>query len=448
MTVTDSEIELKRFLEDLEEKQVDIVRVMWSDLHGVARGKDIALEDFGRDGIAFCQTLLHTDLAAHPRASSDPAEIGYPDTRAVADLSTARVTPFSSGVAVVLADLEDPLTGRPLPESPRDLLRRVVGDLIAEVGHPVVGPELEFYLAHRDNVGALRPYVNRDTAGYVVGAANDDLASRDVLLGLLRQCRAMGLGVFAANHEFSGGQFEVNHHHSDALDAADRAFLFKYAVKEIAAVVGLHATFMGQPFNDKAGNGFHLHVSLVDELGVNLFDEPAAEHGLSELALHFLGGVLEHAPALTALLNPTVNSFRRLHQGGLVASIANWGLDNRFAFARVPRDRGRGTRFEVRSGDGAANPYLAVAALLAAGHDGVRRSLTPPPPAEGRHPGQGAVLPRNLEEALDHLTADAPLVTALGETFVDAFTGLKRQELARYERHVSDWDIREYSWML
>ncbi len=448
MTTTDSELELKRFIESLEEKQVDIIRLMWSDLHGVARGKDIALEDFDRDGVAFCQTLLHTDLAAHARTTSGPAGAGYPDTRVVADLSTARVTPFSSGVAVVLADLEDPLTGQPLPESPRDLLRLVIGALIAEVGHPVVGPELEFYLAHRDDVGALRPYVNRDTAGYVVGAANDEKASRDVLLGLLRQCRAMGLGVFAANHEFSGGQFEVNHHHSDALDAADRAFLFKYAVKEIAAVVGLHATFMGQPFNDKAGNGFHLHISLVDDLGVNLFDDPMAEHGLSSLALHFLAGVLEHAPALTALLNPTVNSFRRLHQGGLVASVANWGLDNRFAFARVPRERGRGTRFEVRSGDGAANPYLAVAALLAAGHDGIRRRLVPPPPTEGSDPGAGVPLPRHLDEALDHLAADTPLVTALGATFVDAFTGLKRQELARYERHVSDWDIQEYSWLL
>jgi glutamine synthetase len=260
---------------------------------------------------------------------------------------------------------------------------------------------------------------------------------------LLKECRE--LGAYSGNQEFGGGQFEINIRHAPALLAADRAFLFKYLVKEIAAAKGLAATFMGRPFDGKAGNGFHMHISLDND--GNVFDDPSGQYGLSQTALSFMAGVLDHAPALSAILNPTVNAYKRLGFG-LAPISAYWGPDNRAAYVRVPPERGAGARLEFRIGDGAANPYLALAALLAAGADGIERGLTPADPVKKDQPEGGPPLPASLGEALDALTRDKILADRLGGAFVDAFIRLKRQELDRFMRAVTDWEFREYAWLL
>jgi len=438
--------------DDLSGRGIDLVRVLWSDLHGVARGKEVATDElsrFAEHGLAFCQALMVTDLGGNPLDVPESAGSGWPDADALIDPDTLAVPGYAPGTAYLLAEVTDPVEGgAPLCFDPRSMLRGQIDRLTALGLHPVAGPELEFYLLREDPAAAhgWRRYLDRDTAGYVVGTAYDP---DDMLPLLIRECRALGLGVHAGIQEFSGGQYEINHSHGPALGAADRAFLFKYAVKEIAAKRGMRATFMGKPFADKAGSGHHIHLSLTGEQGRNLFADSTAEDGLSPLANAFLAGLLEHAPALMAVLNPTVNAFKRLADpGSLAPTTANWGYDNRLAFARIPPERGPGARVEIRIGDGASNPYLAIAALLAAGLDGVERDLVPPPPITGDRGGDGAPLPSSLGAALTALETDKPLAAALGDRFTEVFTALKRQELARFERAVTDWEFHEYSWML
>lgn len=428
---------------DLTDRGVDLVRLLWSDLHGIARGKDLTIEELPRaveHGIGFCQALMLTGLDATPLETDETSGTGWPDASARPDLGTLMIADHVPGVAICLADIHDSRTRAPLHLSPRDLLRTQVERLKTRSLRAIVGPELEFSLCRPDPSAphGFREYVDRDTAGYIVGVANDPA---ELIPLLLRRCRAMGLPVFAGNHEFSGGQFEINIRHGDAIDAADHAFLFKHMAKEVAAQLGLRATFMGKPFAGRAGNGTHLHVSIVDDKGHNVFD---ANESLSNA---FLGGLLEHAGALTAILNPTVNAFKRLGDG-LAPAVANWGPDNRAAYVRVPPERGAATRFEVRVADGTANPYLAVAAVLAAGLDGIERGLVPPAPVTRDDPTDGAPLPRSLDEALAALEEDKQLVEALGQRFTELFINLKRQEIRRFAAAVTDWEFREYSWLL
>src|SRR5918998_6485394 len=193
--------------------------------------------------------------------------------------------------------------------------------------------------------------------------------------------------------------------------SADRAFRFKSLVKELAARDGLRATFMGKPFNDDEGSGFHLHISLVDPEGENACVDPRGEQGLAAVTRHFIAGVLEHAPAMMVFFNPTVNAYRRISAEALVPTRISWGHDHRMTLVRVPRERGSATRLEVRVGDGTASPYLAYAAALAAGLDGIRRELEPPALIEGMlydlpEHMQGLALPTTFQEALEALDAD------------------------------------------
>jgi glutamine synthetase len=210
------------------------------------------------------------------------------------------------------------------------------------------------------------------------------------------------------------------------------------------------ATFMGKPFNDQGGSGFHIHVSLADETGGNAFDDPAGEDGLSSVSRSFAAGILEHAPALMALLAPTVNAYKRIVPDSLAPTHVNWGHDNRTAFIRIPLERGSRTRLEVRAGDGTANAHLASAALLLAGLDGIRRRLELPEPVSGdsytlEERAAGPPLPHDLRAALDAFEADALLREALGEPLVQAFLALKRFEVERYSRWVTDWELEEYA---
>lgn len=437
---------------ELSDRGIDLVRVLWSDLHGVARGKEIPTDElprFADHGVAFCQALMVTDLAGNPLHVPESAGSGWPDADARIDPDTLALPGYAPGIAYLLAEVTDPAAhGAPLRFDPRSLLRGQVDRLTTRGLHPVAAPELEFYLLREDRTAphGWRRYLERDTAGYVVGTAYDP---DDMLPLLIRECRALGLGVLAGIQEFSGGQYEINQGHGPALAAADKAFLFKYAVKEIAARNGMRATFMGKPFADRSGSGNHVHLSLTDAQGRNLFADDTAADGLSPLAKAFLAGLLEHAPALMAVLNPTVNAYKRLAaSGSLAPTAANWGYDNRLAYARIPPERGPGARVEVRIGDGAGNPYLTIAALLAAGLDGVENGLVPPPPISGDRGDEGAPLPTSFGEALTALEQDKVLGEALGDRFVQVFTELKRMELARFAQAVTDWEFNEYSWML
>jgi glutamine synthetase len=420
--------------------------VLFADLHGVARGKDVPIAELDHvidHGLRFCAAVMGTDL--RHTAVVGGAE-GYPDLVARPDMTTVATLSWEPGVASCLADLEPVEGGAPIVD-PRGAVRRAADELRTIGLNPIVGPELEFFLLQRDPAGehGMRPELDRPSMVYTVGPRADPGGTVRAMADALA---ALGLPVIAFNHEFMNGQYEFNLRHAEALTAADRVFRLKAAVKDIAAQHGLMATFMGKPFNDQGGSGTHLHVSL-DRDGGNAFDAPAEEGGVSAELRAFGAGVLAHAAGLMALLNPTVNAYRRIQPDSLAPTHANWGWDNRSTFVRIPPERGAGTRLEIRVGDGAANPYLAIAAVLSAGAHGIREGLGLPPAVDGDayrvDPERiGRALPVSLDAALDALESDELLCRALGREIVDTFVAVKRFEVERHRAWVSDWEIVEY----
>jgi glutamine synthetase len=436
-------------LERLRAAGVDVVRVSYPDLIGVDRGRDVLLEQLpaaGEHGLAFCRAVYHTSPMADVVPVAGGLDQGLPDITVIPDLSTLTALPWEPDVAWCLGDAFLP-DGSPAPECPRAVARTVAARF-ATLGYELVcGPELEFYLCQQAPDGSWRRYANEPGNVYVVGRKGDP---KGLLLHMLRQLRDAGLRVTAANHEFSPGQFEINLTHSGLLDAADRAFRLKSAVQEIARHHDLLATFMAKPFNDEGGSGFHVHASLNDESGSNVFGDPDGPDGLSARGRHAIGGVLAHAPALSALLNPTINSYKRFGPDTLAPWLIDWGLDNRSAMVRVPPERGQAARMEVRLGDATANPYLGIAAIGAAVYLGISEKVEPPEKLEGYgyDPSRSAVLPMRLPDALNALEADHELTDVLGEYFVQSFLAYKRNEVERFERFVTDWEYREYSYHL
>jgi glutamine synthetase len=427
----------------LEAQGIDIIRIVYPDILGITRSKDLLvseMEHTAKHGPAFCQGVWVTTTRGgviddgHASISA-----GLPDLISKIDFNTLRPLPWEPGVAFAIADAYEP-DGRENLVSPRTVLKRVLDEYQKLGFKPVFGPELEFYIARKNSSGLFERAINKTGRVYMTGTLVDP---EGLFLSMLRNLGKLGIRTFAGNHEFSPSQYEINLWHSEALDAADRTFLMKTAVKELAARANLYATFMGKPWNDEGGSGFHAHISLT-----NLHDENImhAEEDLSEIAKNFLAGILRHARAMMALTNPTVNAYKRIRPDSLAPYRINWGFDNRSTMVRVPPDRGEGTRLEVRVGDGAANPYVVIAAILAAGLDGIKSKLEAPAPAEGwsYQDEQYEVLPGSLREALNALEHDDFIIGVLGTQFIKSFIALKRDEIERYLAHVSDWEIAEY----
>jgi glutamine synthetase len=257
--------------------------------------------------------------------------------------------------------------------------------------------------------------------------------------------RGLGLPFVCANQEYDPSQWEINCRYDDALQAADDAHLLKLAIKEIAAMNGLVATFMGRPVDGGGTSGYHLHVSAWDD-GTNVFEDGSGPYGLSELARWFIGGVIEHARAMTPLMAPTINAYKRFFAQELAPYWIDWGPDNRTVFVRIPAERGKATRVECRGADGTASAYLASAAAIFAGIDGIEHRLDPGPPSTGVYepPVERPTMPFSLAEALDALEADPFMREKLGEQFTQCFLTLKRNEVRRFALAVTDWELREY----
>jgi glutamine synthetase len=354
---------------------------------------------------------------------------GYPDMLAIPDLDTARVVPWHDATALVLCDFVD-VDGGAIPVSPRAVLRSVVQRARAMGLEPIAGVELELYLLREtpESVLAKRPsqlvaVEERPSVYGVVTASRTEpfaAAARATL-------RGYGLAVEACNPESGPGQLEINLRAAPALCAADEAFLLKSAVKEIAARQGLMATFMAKPRSDWPGSSCHLHLSLRDATASTM--------------RHFLGGLLAGMAELTALMAPTPNSYRRFVAHSWAGTTATWGVDNRSAGVRV-----LGDRVEHRQAGADANPYLALAAALAAGLDGVRRECEPPPPVEGDvYASAGApALPATLAEATDLLERSALAREWLGDDVVEHCVAMRRGELAAQAEAVTDWETARY----
>lgn len=434
----------------LETRGIDVIRLVFPDVLGITRSKDVLVSQLERaaaHGPAFCQGTWVTTTRGGVLDGAGSMSDGLPDMVSRLDTDTIRDVPWLPGVAFAIGDIDNP-DGSRSDVAPRAVLRSVL-DQYEELGlTPICGPELEFYMC-KDNNGTYERILNKAGRVYTTGSMVDPDGH---YLHLLRMLDQLNIGAFAGNHEFCPSQYEINLWHSEAMDAADRTFLFKTAVKDVLASRGVHGTFLGKPWNDEGGSGFHLHFSVNDKSGKNLMGEPNGE--LSTIARNIIAGVLKHGAAIAAFSNPTVNAYKRLGPDTLAPYRANWGYDNRSTMVRIPPERGQGTRIELRVGDGAANPYVIIAAVLAAALDGIKQKLEPPAAAEGwtYEDESNPVLPMSLGAALDALAADTDFRTLLPENFIDVFTTMKRDEIERYSaevanpstREVTEWEIEEY----
>ncbi len=431
-------------VDDLRDVGITRVRVHYSDHLGTTRAKVVPLEELEEaadGGLNFCVSVFSIDhTGVMPDGTGLRDEVQFRDMTVKADLSTLRIVPWESRTALCLADCF--FDGVPLPADPRGILRRAIAEAESHDIRVKCGHELEFFLFRRDADGRLERYAPVPGLVYRMDPRVDPG-------GVIRQMedavRDLGLPLVCTNQEYDPSQWEINCRYDDALKAADDAHLLKLAVKEIAAMNGLVATFMGRPVSGGGTSGYHLHISLWDEGGRNLMEDPGGELGLSDLARRFVAGQLEHARGMSAVMAPTVNAYKRFIAQELAPYWVNWGPDNRSVYVRIPLERGKATRLESRAGDGTASPYLASAAAIFAGVDGLERSLDPGPPAYGVYEGEGwPTMPFSLAEALDALEADAFMREKLSEQFVQCFVAIKRNEWRRFSLAVTDWELAEY----
>ncbi|MET9232376.1 glutamine synthetase family protein [Lentzea sp. NPDC003310] len=416
---------------------VELVRFLWADLNGVLRATGVAhaaLPARMRSGIG----LAATRYAAHLLDVAPPVD-GLDDVRevrATADPGTFGLLPHAPGAAAVLTDLVRP-DGTPWPGCPRGFLRGAI-DRAAGLGFEVVAAfEPEFTLLRRDDEGALVPL--DDSVTFEHDAFD---LTNDFVVEVCRALRAHGIEVELYHPEFAAGQHEMTIGSAPALRAADNHVWQRVLIRGIARTYGWHATFAPAPLPGLRGNGNHLHLSLWREGVGNAFADPAGALGLSPTARHFIAGVLEHLPGLTALLAPSLNSYRRLQRGMWSGAFGCYGPDNREAAVRVPaplRGDERGSaNIEVKPCDGTANPYLALGAVIHAGLDGVVRELDPGPPVAGALADLSEAeldergvrwSPRSLEEAVDALARDEFLLAALGSPLSELYLAVKRADI-------------------
>jgi glutamine synthetase len=419
---------------------IEYFQIAFTDLFGVMRAKLVpasAIADMQKNGAGFAGFAVWLDMT--------PA---HPDMFALPDPSSVIQLPWKPEVAWVAADLH--MEGKPVAQAPRVTLKRQIARA-AEMGYRMKhGVECEFFLIDPSGESIADGADTQMKPCYDIGAL---MRRYEVIKELCDAMQSLGWGAYQNDHEDANGQFEMNWEYDDALVTADRHAFFKYMAKTIAEKHGLLATFMPKPFINLTGNGCHAHVSLWDTDGTtNLFDDPEGELGVSALGYEFLGGLMAHGPALTAFSSPTVNSYKRLN-APRTTSGATWapntityGGNNRTHMIRIPD----GGRFELRLADGAVNPYLYPAAILACGLDGIERKLDPGKRldidmyAEGWKVKGAKLLPLNLLDALRALEADKRMVESLGPETAHAFVKLKLQEWREFKAHLSEWE-RQYT---
>ncbi|WP_049986552.1 glutamine synthetase family protein [Halobellus rufus] len=434
--------------------EYDSVRLVWTDLNGVARGITVPGEEAAHaleEGVGFANGVA--ELTLEPGLLDDPhygAEGG--DMMAIPDPSSVVPVEWADDTAAVFTSLSN-VDGSPFDLCARGALEKVLAELESEGYRALAGVETEFSLLSPDGDGGWVPY--NDRCSYDLDAI--DMGS-DLISAWRSAMETAGYDVLGVHQESQPGQYEVNIEYDDALTTADGIAFFRHMVKSITRDHGHKASMMPRPHSGEDANGLHFHLSLWDlEESENQFasdtggmrfpagKHPAGDSGISEEARHFIGGLLEHMKALTAICAPTVNSYKRLIPGIWAPVNIAWGPDNRSTVLRLPPELGPATRIEHRVPDSSCNPYLGMAASLAAGLDGIRREIDPGEPTlKNAYEEDYERLPRTLWSALDHLEDDDVLAELLGESLIDSFVTLKREEFNRSMDHISSWEREEY----
>jgi len=439
--------DVQRLVENAGQQNVRFVSLEFTDVVGIVKSVTIPVAQF-------------PDCLAHGKwfdgsAIEGFARVAESDMYLRPDLSTFAVIPWSASGDVTARIICDVLTpaGERYQGDPRSVLRRVLAEAERQGFRYLVAPELEFFLLQRAD-GKPTP-LPHDRGSYF--DLSTDLAAA-VRREMAQALQAMGSRIETSHHEVAAGQHEIDFEPADALASADAIMTARYALKAIAQQHDLYATFLPKPFYGINGSGMHTHQQLIrNKDSANAFADAAdREYGLSVLARHFLAGQLAHARAMTAILAPLVNSYKRLVAGYEAPVMISWGRVNREALLRVPRvnpNQIENTRVELRSPDPSCNPYLALAVMLKAGLDGINRSLPLPAPVEeslymldeaSRLRRHVALLPGTLGEALEDLKRDAIVREALGEHIAERFIEAKTIEWNEYRKQVHAWELDRY----
>ncbi len=424
----------------IKEKDVKIIRLQFTDIDGTLKQVSVPSSDIDR--------ILSNKVMFDGSSIEGFARIEESDMYLKPDLSTFTLIPWEdSKAARMICDIMDP-DGKNFDESPRYVLKKIVNEAKAMGFDAQAGPEPEFFIFESDGMELRNSFVDSGSYFDMLPLKRSELARREMVQTL----EEMGFQVEADHHEVSPSQHEIDFRYADILTTADRVQTFKLVVKTIAIKSGLRATFMPKPIEGINGSGMHVHVSLFKD-GQNTFYDPKGEYQLSETFMHFVAGLLEHARSITAITNPTVNSYKRLVPGFEAPVNVAWAVSNRSALVRIPQAREERTRLEYRSPDSSCNAYLAFALILAAGLDGIKRNLIPSKPINKnifrmtdneKRNNKIKSLPSSLMEAVELAKKDKLVIETLGEKTFETFLKMKETEWKKFSTVVTDWEIKEY----
>ena len=433
-------------LSEIKKNKIEFINLHFTDIHGMV--KSVTIPAAQVDG------AIDNNVWFDGSSIEGFTRIFESDMYLKLDLNTFRILPWgSTPTAFFICDVYLP-SGEPFMGDPRQILKKQMEEA-KKMGYVLnTGPELEFFLFKRGEDGKVGILPN-DYAGYF--DFTSDLAAhirKDMASALL----ALKINAETLHHEVAPGQHEISFRYADALTTADAAIVFKFTLKAIAQKYDLHCTFMPKPIQGENGSGMHTHQSLCDvKTGKNLFYDAKSPDGLSDLAKSYVAGLLDHVSAFVAVTNPTVNSYKRLVPGYEAPVYIAWGTTNRSALVRLPRVSpqlaAKATRIELRNPDPSCNPYLAFAAMLASGLDGIKRNLKAPNPVEENifeFTDQQAekykikTVPANLGDALANFAKDKMLMETFGKHFTDKYIAAKTQEYDEYRLYVSPFETERY----
>ena len=433
----------KDILRLVEEEDVGFIRLQFTDIYGTLKNVAITTGQLER--------ALNNECMFDGSSIEGFSRIEESDMYLRPDLNTFTIFPWrpqQGKVARFICDIYRP-DGTAYESDPRQVLENVIRET-EEMGYQfVVGPEFEFFLFHQDDDGTPTTTTHEKAGYFDLGPLDlGENARRDMVLTL----EDMGIEIEASHHEMAPAQHEIDLKYEEALETADNMVTFRMVVKTIAKRHGLHATFMPKPKYGINGSGMHLNMSLSRD-GENIFSDENDEHGLSQEAYYFIGGLMKHIKAITFITNPLVNSYKRLVPGYEAPTYIAWSANNRTPLIRIPESRRSGKRIELRSPDASANPYLALAVCLAAGMEGIREKILPPKEIsqnifelnEEEKKALGIeCLPGSLMEAVEEFEKDAFIQKVLGEELSRKFIKAKKAEYDRYRSQVSEWEMNEY----
>jgi glutamine synthetase len=436
-------MEIKEILEKCKKDDVKYLRLQFTDLLGISKNVEVPYSQF--------EKALNGEIFFDGSSIQGFARIEESDMVLVPDIKTFKVLPWHDDPvygkeARVICDIHKP-NGEVYEGCARSVLKKVLKKAKESGFSLMIGPEVEFFLFQMDKEGFATTKTN-DKGGYfdLTPVDKGEIARRRIVEDLEK----MGFTIEASHHEVAVGQHEIDFKYTDALEAADNIITFKFVTKKVALDNNLHATFMPKPLYGKTGSGMHTNQSLFQG-DKNVFVDESNNYGLSNIALNYMGGLLNHVKSFSCLTNPIINSYKRLVPGYEAPTTIAWARRNRSPLVRVPTAKGKATRIELRSPDPACNPYLAIASQLAAGLDGIEKKMDPGKPAEGNIykfskeiTENYEYLPENLSKALDYFEKSDLMREILGDHIFNAFLKIKRREWKIYASQVHNWEVENY----